>query len=364
MPPSGVPMAVLNSVVPGTPDWHTGPACRVAQRSVRPSEAPVLSKYPSYPTWPVRTLPTRVRPAPGETYVSYVARLSAANGLHSAIAHAVLGEMIPHRGVESSQVGSDTRDRLATLSGIPAPRLALALPCLTDDALHPLWNRGVVSPQAGSSYTGWRACPLCATRTGGARPDTYHRAPPLYCRHHHRLAGTAVVPRGGARFARAQRDLDAVWPRHDHDERHLAWTMAQRLVEGWQSETASGGWVTIPRPTLVERRWRDVPDTVRDDPSDQIDPPLRRFPDLVLVLTAVLRSSTMTRPPSQRRDPETWLGILADIHAGYARLTGRPETAPSITAEEIPRYLRDVGGPRGRFLAQVASLGRARGLVH
>ncbi|UIR39682.1 TniQ family protein (plasmid) [Rhodococcus sp. DMF-1] len=146
---------------------------------------------------PAHLLPVRVRPIGGETVVSYVFRLAAANALaRPTTLLRALGDPLGVRPtatmVHNSEVtlNAPALARLETFTGLPAAWLCHALPGLSA-------SRGDRLPHTDPTLRAFRSaairdhCHCCIARIPG-RPQVRvrgHEAPSI-CRRHRRWVGT------------------------------------------------------------------------------------------------------------------------------------------------------------------------------
>lgn len=198
---------------------------------------------------PARTLPVTVRPITGETIVSYVWRLSAANDLPPTTILRALGELTG-RGNERHLITYDARlneqaaDRLEAYAGIPATRLARALPALggqlhRGQALSP--NRPALAFRTAHPRPSCRHCQLAASGPHGPDALVLPGWTLLVCRRHRRWLGPGDEPAqydlstatgllaAERRLARlAARSGDRAWA---YDQFRTAWNITQDLTE-------------------------------------------------------------------------------------------------------------------------------------
>ncbi|WP_016880608.1 MULTISPECIES: TniQ family protein [unclassified Rhodococcus (in: high G+C Gram-positive bacteria)] len=151
---------------------------------------------------PAQLLPVRVRPIGGETLVSYVFRLAAANALaRPTTLLRALGE--PINGTPSAPMihnrdvtlNAPALARLETFTGLPADQLRKALPSLSNPTADPL-------PHTGPTIRVFRSaairdhCHACIARIPG-RPQVrvHDRDAPSICRRHRRwIETTSYLP--------------------------------------------------------------------------------------------------------------------------------------------------------------------------
>jgi len=218
-------------------------------------------------TVPARLLPVTVRPAGGETVVSYARRLSAANELPPTAILRALGQLTntgsgKHLLICDAWLNEQALGRLEAYTGIPRARLARALPTLRWKEPPTLKPLPADRPALYFRRTGPRArpscrhCQLAASGQSGPVILVLPGAVPLVCRRHRRWLGLADET--------SQYDLSGCKEILAADRRRIRllarssdrrWT-ALTFLEAWNMTQA---WTACDprRMPAFSQRWRD-----------------------------------------------------------------------------------------------------------
>lgn len=196
---------------------------------------------------PAQLLPVRVRPIGGETVVSYVFRLAAANTLARpttllrALGEPVSGypyaTMIHNRDIT---LNAPALARLETFTGLPAARLRKALPSLSTPRADPLSHTGPMIRVFSNAAIRDHCHPCIARIPGRPQVRVHSGEAPSICRRHRRWIETTskhtdqIDLSGNIEIITAHRRLDRLRSTAgDHAWVHEQLGHASRVVLGW-----------------------------------------------------------------------------------------------------------------------------------
>jgi hypothetical protein len=270
---------------------------------------------------PARPLPVTIRPIAGETLPSYTRRLAAVNDLTPYAILRGLGQLRTGAGkhllVCDARLNEQAAARLEAYTGIPAERLARAIPAMAR-RLHsgnvlPA-DRPALCFHRVQTRPPCRRCELAASGPAGPAALVLPGRTPLVCRRHRRWLGpphdatqhdvspAPEILSAGRRLARLlARSSDRPWTWREFQ---TAWHIARQ----WPDPD-------IHRKPALDRRWHDRA-TALGTPTLVTTSTGRRtswivaFPEAV-ALTAILTDLDLRRHIALERDDQPLRGRIA-----------------------------------------------------